>query len=119
MTSDPISQIKKLCSEIKRLVPPNKPRDPTGQFTTFMDNLKTQNIKTEDLDSIHRAYNYFNCLIEFQDTKPDTSQDKSKSIITSTLNPPPLSSLEPKPTLNQQKEMIEILLELGKTLKTP
>lgn len=118
MTADPISEIKKLCAEIKRLVPPNKPKDPTGQFNTFIQNLESQNIKPEEIQSIHRAYNYFNCLIATQapksedQEKPTTTTTPSTS--TSTTLPKPL---EPKPTADQEKEMIEILLALGKTLK--
>jgi cell division septation protein DedD len=124
--ADTISEIKKLCAEIKRLVPPNKPKDPTGQFGTFIKNLESQNIKSEEIDSIHRAYNYFNCLIATQETKPDAVQEKSlpsssSSTSTSTTTTTTThKSLEPKPTPtptpDEQKEMIEILLELGKHL---
>lgn len=119
MTADPISEIKKLCSEIKRLVPPNEPKDPTDQFSTFIKNLESQNIKPEEIQSIHRAYNYFNCLIASQAPKPEDQEKSTPSSSSSTsTNTPTPKSLEPKttPTLDEQKEMIGILLALGETL---
>ncbi len=123
MTADPISEIKKLCAEIKRLVPPNKPKDPTGQFGTFIQNLESQNIKKEEIESIHRAYNYFNCLIATQVPKPEEQEKSTPSSTTapssSTALHTPLEStpLNPKPTAEQEKEMIGILLELVEKVK--
>ena len=53
--------IQKLCEDIKRLVPPSKPADPTDQLTAFLGGLKQVNPK--DLDAIGRAYNYFNRML--------------------------------------------------------
>lgn len=122
--ADPISEIKKLCAEIKRLVPPNKPKDPTGQFGTFIKNLESQNIKSEEIDSIHRAYNYFNCLIATQAPKSEDQENSTPMSSTAPLKPLELKPLKPnplelKPTADQEKEMIGILLELGKTLVKP
>jgi hypothetical protein len=119
MTANPTLEIERLCAEIKRLVPPKKPKDPTDQFEFFINNLKKNKVDPEDIDSIHRAYNYFNCLIA---TQPPKSEEQAKSTTstttstttTTTTSPTPLES---KPTADQEKEMIGILLGLSEHLK--
>jgi hypothetical protein len=55
-------EVKRLCNEIKRLVPPNKAQSTTGPFDVFIKELGPK-ITPQELDSIHRAYNYFNRLV--------------------------------------------------------
>jgi hypothetical protein len=54
-------KLKQLCEDIKRLVPPSKAEDPTDQFSTFINGLT--HVSPKDIDSICRAYNYFNGMI--------------------------------------------------------
>ena len=121
MAADPITQIKKLCEEIKQLIPPDKPKDPTDQFEVFIHNLRLQHIKEEEIVSIHRAYNYFNCLIATQNPKPVSEEPPVSSTganpSSSTPAGAPTGTTPPSLTAENEKEMIEILLELGPHIK--
>ena len=134
MTISPVdanSEIKKLCEQIKRLVPPNKPKDPTGAFNLFISTLENEKkVDKHELDSIHRAYNYFNCLIAMpQDQVPDAGLGAGPtaglgaagaaglgaagaaypiSLVNEAIPKSPLAPLD----VAIQREMIEILLGL-------
>ena len=100
---DPMIEIKNLCEEIKRLVPTNKPKDPTGPFNIFIKNLE-KDVDKHEIDAIHRSYNYFNCLIAM-------TPDKAPLAPVSVTEVSPLAQGTPLDQ-NTQREMIEILLGL-------
>lgn len=68
-------EVKRLCKEIKRLVPPKEAQAPSGPFVTFMDEFK-QKITPQELESIHRAFNYFNRLVEIDLNTPVVAEPK-------------------------------------------
>jgi hypothetical protein len=68
-------EVKRLCKEIKRLVPPKEAQSPSGPFVTFMDEFK-QKITKPELESIHRAFNYFNRLVEIDLNTPVVAEPK-------------------------------------------
>jgi hypothetical protein len=82
-------ELKKLCEDIKLLIPPAIAESPTGEFESFIKGLKGK-VNDEELDSINRAYNYFNRLLG---TITGSSQ------IVSAMNP--TLSQGPGPTLIQ------------------
>ena len=68
-------ELKRLCKEIKRLVPPKEAQSPSGPFETFMKDFGPK-ITPQELESIHRAYNYFNRLIEHDLNTPVVAEPK-------------------------------------------
>ena len=68
-------EVKRLCKEIKRLVPPKEAQSPSGPFETFMKDFGPK-ITPQELESIHRAYNYFNRLIEHDLNTPVVAEPK-------------------------------------------
>jgi len=132
MTISPVdanSEIKKLCQQIKRLVPPNKPKDPTGAFNLFISDLEKK-VDKHELDSIHRAYNYFNCLIAMPQEQSPGDASPAGPLAASPAGPlaaSPAGPLAAGPVgddksvkevnpldVATQREMIEILLTLVK-----
>jgi len=68
-------EVKRLCKEIKRLVPPKEAQYTTGPFETFMKDFGPK-ITPQELMSIHRAYNYFNRLVEIDLNTPVVAEPK-------------------------------------------
>ena len=68
-------EVKRLCNEIKRLVPPKQAQYTTGPFDDFMKVMKDK-ITPQELESIHRAYNYFNRLVTLDLNTPIVAQSK-------------------------------------------
>jgi hypothetical protein len=105
-------EVKRLCNEIKRLVPPAIPQAPTGPFQTFMNEIGPKITKPE-LDSIHRAYNYCNRLGEIDlhtVTGSSTGTPGSSADGKSSESSKPAGSVES--TDKDAEEMIHILLQL-------
>jgi hypothetical protein len=69
-------EVKRLCKEIKRLVPPKEAQSPSGPFVTFMAEF-SEKITKQELESIHRAFNYFNRLVEIDLNTPVVAEPKS------------------------------------------
>jgi hypothetical protein len=68
-------EVKRLCNEIKRLVPPKIAQASTGPFDEFVSRLKDK-ITPQEMDSIHRAYNYFNQLVKRDMDTPVVAEPK-------------------------------------------
>ena len=124
MTISPVdanSEIKKLCQQIKRLVPPNKPKDPTGAFNLFISDLEKK-VDKHELDSIHRAYNYFNCLIAMPQEQSPGDASPAGPLAASPAGPLAAGPVGDDKSVKEvnpldvatQREMIEILLTLVK-----
>jgi len=75
--TDGLNELKKICEDIKRLVPSAKPQEPTGQFETFISGLNGK-VKNSELDAIHRAHNYFNQLLGTPGVRPEIQKNESK-----------------------------------------
>lgn len=57
-------ELHRLCQEIKRMIPAvSLNPDATEPFTNFLKLLKGKGVSQEEIDCIHRAYNYFNQII--------------------------------------------------------
>ena len=75
--TDGLNELKKICEDIKRLVPSAIPQEPTGQFETFISGLNGK-VKNSELDAIHRAHNYFNQLLGTLGVRPEIQKNESK-----------------------------------------
>lgn len=103
-------ELKKICEEIKRLVPPHIPQDMTGPFETFMKDIKVK-VSPEEFNSIHRAYNYFNSLLgaPIVNTKQEPVQTPVNPAMESKKNEP----TEPNSSIEPNSEMIDILVRVA------
>lgn len=107
-------ELKKICQDIQRLVPPKDPREPTGPFLDFIGGLKNK-VKDDDIEAIIRAYNYFNCLVSASLSMPAKISTAAKDE-TSTGSKSETSEAKPEAKTipeEKQKEMISILLKLA------
>lgn len=105
------SELKKICEDIKRLVPPAIPKDMTGPFETFMKDIKDK-VSKEEFNSIHRAYNYFNRLLD--SPKVNTIQEPLQTPVHTAMEPKKNEPIENNPkSIEPNSEMIDILVRVA------
>jgi hypothetical protein len=108
-------ELNKLCQKIKRMIPSNKIRsDATEPFTKFLMSLKEKGVAVEEIESIKRAYNYFNHIVSFE---PDKETDESDVDEISPKDPTPKQIKIDEAVIGDEavlsdEKMIQLLLSL-------
>jgi len=123
------AHLLRLCQEIASMVPSHKlPDTATPQFTQFIKDLR-EKVKEHEINSIIRAYNYFNYLMGIGQEVDDTSgsndlndsNDSNDSIEDGAVSKKKRRSNEPNETKSEPKDeppdtesedLIQLLLNL-------
>jgi hypothetical protein len=106
-----------LCKKIKRMIPSDKIRDDaTEPFTNFLISLKEKGISVEEIESIRRAYNYFNHIVSFHIQNVASDKDESNensNIDESNIDESNIDSIKVQKVSNPPKIPKSPLLEDG------
>jgi len=78
-------ELTRLCDEIARMIPSETMRDTaTSQFKEFIDKMRVNGVKPQEIKNIIKAYNYFNGLMGVTgDDATSTETKKSDSQVAS------------------------------------